>query len=380
MKNAFYLLLGGFLFLSLQSCEDNIDQAIHHYTSEELEVLTQYLDLPEETFNYTIVSNFGSSAPTDLPFHKATLGRVLFYDNMLSVDESTSCASCHHQEKAFADDVKFSEGLKGQIGTRNSLPLGNTIGFVKYYGTDLSFPVGQFSWDESKASINEQSKAAITSPIEMGHDMASLVQKLKEQDYYQVLFKKVYGPGNITEDFVLDAVTEFVNSFSSRNSDFDKGVSQSGDAYAYMDILSESANNGKELFNANCGSCHDPNHNAIIMTAANNGLDLEYEDKGMGSNSYNPSLDGVFKVPSLRNIELTGPYMHDGRFETLEEVIDHYSTGIKDHENLNHFLKVGNQPIRFNFSESDKQDLVAYLESLTDVDFVTAEKYSNPFK
>jgi cytochrome c peroxidase len=380
MKNVFYFLVGGFLFFTMQSCADKIDETLHHYTTEEYEVLTRNLNLPEGTYDYSIVTNIPLNIDTDLPFHKATLGRVLFYDKMLSVDESTSCASCHQQKLAFADDVKFSEGLEGLIGTRNSLPLGNTIGFVRYYGTDLSFPSGQFSWDESKPSINDQSKAAITSPIEMGHDMWDLVDKVNKEDYYQVLFKKVYGGEGATEGNILDALTEFVNSFSSRESAFDKAVAASGSPYNELSMLSQSENKGRELFNTSCGNCHDVNHNAIIMTAANNGLDMLYVDKGMGEKTSDPNYDGVFKVPSLRNIELTGPYMHDGRFETLEEVINHYSEGIVNHKNLNQFLKVGSQAKKLNFSNSDKQSLVDYFGTLTDNEFITDVKYSDPFK
>ena len=380
MKNAFYLLIGGFLFLSLQSCTDKIDETLHHYTADEFEILTRNLNLPEGTFDYSLVTNRPVFTDTDLPFHKATLGRVLFYDNLLSLDESKSCASCHKQSIAFADEVQFSEGLEEQIGTRNSLALGNTIGFVKYYGTDLTVPSGQFSWDESKPSINEQSKAAIVSPIEMGHDMWTLVDIINKQDYYKVLFKKVYGSQGATEANILDALTEFVNSFSSRESRFDHAVAETGNARTYLPLLSNSENNGRELFNTSCGNCHDVNHNAIIQTAANNGLDVVYADQGMGNKTNDPSYDGVFKVPSLRNIELTGPYMHDGRFETLEDVIEHYSTGIKNHNNLHQFLRSGNQPVKFNFSNTDKSDIIAYLHSLTDNDFVTAEKYSDPFK
>lgn len=380
MKNAFYILLGGFLLFSIQSCTDSVESTVHHYSSDEYELLTQKLNLPEETFDYSIVTNIQIQRDEDLPFHKATLGRVIFYDKLLSVDESTSCASCHKQEAAFADDVKFSEGLQGKIGTRNSLPLGNTIGFVKYYGTDLNIPTGQFSWDGSQETINTQSEAAITNPIEMGHDMFNLVTKMSEQDYYQVLFKKVYGNEGVTEANILDAVTEFVNSFSSRKSPFDEGVAETRSPYYELPTLSASANRGRELFNNTCNSCHDPNHNAIIMTAANNGLDLLYEDKGMGTKFSDSNLDGVFKVPSLRNIELTGPYMHDGRFETLEEVIDHYSSGIKNHKNLHQFLKNNNQAKSFAFTSTQKEDLVEYMKSLTDVDFVTTEKYSDPFK
>ena len=380
MKNVFYLLLGGFIILSTQSCTDKIDESLHHYTEAEYEILTRNLTIPEGTYDYSIVTNRRIERDPDLPFHKATLGRVLFYDKMLSVDESTSCASCHHQELAFADNVKFSEGLKGRIGTRNSLPLGNTIGFVRYYGTDLQVPSGQFSWDESQVSINDQSRAAIVSEIEMGHTMSALVDKVKDVDYYQVLFKKVYGTEGINETNLLDAVTEFVNSFSSREAPFDKAVEQSGNILTSQSLFSESEDNGRSLFNQNCGTCHDVNHNAIILTAANNGLDLVYEDKGMGAKTSNPIYNGVFKVPSLRNIELTGPYMHDGRFETLEEVVDHYSNGIRNHDNLHSSLKIGFQAKKFNFSNTEKQDLVAYLKTLTDQEFITAVKYSDPFK
>ncbi|MDF1695824.1 MAG: cytochrome c peroxidase [Saprospiraceae bacterium] len=380
MKNVFYLLFGGFLFMSLHSCTDKLDESLHHYTDEEFEILTRTLNIPEGTYDYSIVTNIPIQTNPDLPFHKATLGRVLFYDKMLSVDESTSCASCHKQELAFADDSKFSEGLNGQIGTRNSLPLGNTIGFVRYYGTDLQIPSGQFSWDESKVSINEQSKAAIVSPIEMGHDMWDLVQSVNEQDYYQVLFKKVYGNQGATQENILDALTEFVNSFSSRESLFDQAVAQTNNVYNNSPLFSDSQNNGKALFNTHCGNCHDVNHNAIIMTAANNGLDMVYEDKGMGEKTSDPNYNGVFKVPSLRNIELTGPYMHDGRFETLEEVIEHYSTGIVNHPNLHNFLKNGNSAQKFNFTTENKRDLVEYLKTLTDDVFIADVKYSDPFK
>ena len=380
MKNLFYLIFGGFVFITLHSCADKVDNTIFHYNTDEYEILTRTLDLPQETFNYNIVNNLGTFQSTELPFHKATLGRVLFYDKALSVDGSTSCASCHKQRLAFADETNFSVGLDGQIGTRNSLPLGNTIGFVKYYGTDLTIPSGQFSWDEGQESINNQSRAAIESSIEMGHNMYDLAQDLKNYDYYQILFEKVYGKNGITETNILDAVTEFVNSFSSRESPFDEGVLSVGSPYYELPTLSAAENNGRNLFNNNCGSCHDPNHNAIVMTAANNGLDMVYEDKGMGTKFNDSSLNGVFKVPSLRNIELTAPYMHDGRFATLEDVVDHYSNGIQNHENLHFELKSGSQAKKFNFSADDKADLVAYLKTLTDQAFIAEVKWSDPFK
>lgn len=384
MKNIIYLFLVAVFCISIQSCADKVDEAVYHYTQEEYELLSQKLDLPEKTYDYTQVTNRPIPGfNPDLPFHKSTLGRVLFYDKMLSIDGSTSCASCHQQSAAFADTEKFSEGLESQIGKRNSLPLGNTIGFVKYYGTDLSVQTGFFSWDESFMTIDEQSTAAITSPVEMGHNMWDLTQMLREREEYQILFEKAYGPNQITEANLTDAITSFVNSMSSRESKFDQSLAANPnafDVFTDFSLFSDSENRGKELFNNNCSTCHGSSHNSIVLSSANNGLDMNYEDKGVGAKQNASHLNGVFKVPSLRNIELTGPYMHDGRFASLEEVIEHYSTGVKNHENLSQFLKTGNQAKKFDFSSTDKQDLINYLQTLTDDVFVAEVKYTDPFK
>lgn len=389
MKKSLVLLVSFVACLSFQSCTDTKDEVVYHYDSDEIEFLKETLDLPEETYNYTLVTNRPiPGANPDLPFHKATLGRVLFYDKELSIDGSTSCASCHKQSAAFADNEKLSEGLDGQVGTRNSLPLGNTIGFVRYYGTDLTFQSGFFSWDEKFESIDDQSKAAITSSVEMGHSMWELATKIKADKKYQILFDKAYGESAITEANILDAITEFVNSFSSRESKFDKSIPappnsfQAADIFVDFDGFSDSENRGKKLFNENCSSCHGSSHNAIVLSSANNGLDMVYADKGRGAKEGEAFLNGVFKVPSLRNIELTGPYMHDGRFSSLEEVVNHYSEGIQDHENLSPFLRnnATQKAIKMNFSDSNKEDIVNYLKTLTDTDFVTAEKWSDPFK
>ncbi len=390
MKKSFFLLISFVACFSFQSCTDTKDSEVFHYTSDEIELLKQTLNLPDETHDYTLVTNVPVQGfNPDLPFHKATLGRVLFYDKELSIDGSTSCGSCHLQAAAFADNEKFSEGLDGQVGTRNSLPLGNTIGFVRYYGTDLQFQSGFFSWDEKFETIDDQSKAAITSSIEMGHSMWELAAQIKADEKYQVLFDKAYGGSNqITEANILDAITEFVNSFSSRESKFDQSIPtpastfQTADVFADFEAFSSSENRGKKLFNNNCSNCHGSSHNAIVLSSANNGLDMTYADKGRGGNAGQEHLNGVFKVPSLRNIELTGPYMHDGRFTSLEEVVDHYSEGVQNHENLSQFLKnsATQSALKMNFDATDKEDLVNYLKTLTDTDFVTAEKWADPFK
>ncbi len=379
MKNFILLFFAGFFIISFQSCADKIDTKEYHYTDDEYAILSKTLNLPTKTYQYPVATNFQvipNENGNDPVYHKATLGRVLFYDKMLSADGSTSCASCHHQENAFADPRAVSQGIDGKEGTRNALPLGNTIGFVRYYGTDLASQFGNFAWDESKESIAKQSEAAITNPVEMAHDMYALVDEIKNQDYYQVLFKKAYGENQITKANILDALQEFVNTMTAGNSKFDKGLKTRFSADLNFDNFTASENRGKQVYNQYCSACHGRLHNAIVNSYDNNGLDLVYEDKGVGGWSHKASEMGTFKVPSLRNIELTAPYMHDGRFSTLEEVVEHYSTGIKSHQNLSYLLPVGG----FKFSDQQKIDLVNYLKTLTDNEFVQNVKFSDPFK
>jgi len=378
MENTLKLLTFCCAIFLISSCTDKVDEEYHHYTQEEYETITQQLDLPLETYKYPVLTSFGTVSAGNA-YHLATLGRVLFYDKKLSIDGTISCASCHRQEAAFADNVQFSDGINGQITARNSLPLGNTIGFVKYYGTDLTTQAGFFAWDESNASINLQSRAAIINPVEMGHNMSDIVQEVSEEPHYQILFKKAYLDNVINEERVLTAITEFINSISSRESRFDDALSQANQQVSIdFDQFTSSENNGKRVFNQHCSSCHSQTHTAIAQSSANNGLDMVYADKGMGNN-LGATYNGVFKVPSLRNIAKTSPYMHDGRFATIEEVIEHYSTGIKQHENLSDMFDLPSQS-GFNFTEEEKLDLKHYLLTLTDQNLLTEAKYADPFK
>ena len=357
-----------------------------NYTDDEYAIISQSLNLPISIFDYTpdfSNNSFshlgGSNALSKRANHKAALGRVLFYDTRLSINDKVSCASCHKQELAFADDVAFSEGFNGQRTIRNSLPLGNTIGFETAYGG--SFSRAQFGWDESNHDIASQSRAAILSEIEMGLNMVQLEQKLRNDKVYEILFEKAYGEKGIEEHKILNALEEFVNRIVSKNSRFDV---QSRDIetgiFEPFVGFTEVENLGKEIFNNNCGRCHSFDHTLTTKAVANNGLDLEYEDKGVGERTGLRDDHGVFKIPFLRNIALTAPYMHDGRFSTLREVIDHYSEGIKDHENLDHELIKNGKPKNMKFTESQKTALEAYLLTLTDPSVASEEKYSDPFK
>jgi cytochrome c peroxidase len=388
MKNTLFGFIGLLLLaISIQSCGDDIADTFKDYTDEEYAIISQRLNLPNEVLEYSsnfeddfFINHLGEedirSRRSD---HKATLGRVLFYDKKLSINESISCSSCHKQDLGFADDVGFSEGFEGELTTRNSLALGNTIGFETAYGGGTGRAL--FSWDESNQDISSQSKAAIISEIEMGLDMASLVDRIEKDDAYPILFKKVYGDSKIMEHRVLDAIEEFVNSIVSSESKFDEeSMKHNGDVFSNFDGYSKEENLGKETYLLNCASCHSLDHMFTSKALANNGLDLDYEDKGVGGRTNEPDKYGVFKIPFLRNIELTGPYMHDGRFASLRDVIDHYSEGIANHPNLDGELRDGSQAEKMNFTEEQKVGLEAYLKTLTDEKLKKDVRFSDPFK
>ena len=391
MKHLFqlcFLLIIGFAF---QSCNDEIKTEFKDYTDEEYALLSSVLDLPQGAYDYSPEFDQGFLSQQNVTNidvrksnHKATLGRVLFYDNLLSKNGTISCASCHKQELAFADDVSLSEGFEGGLTLRNSLPLGNTIGFETSYGGGSSFVVqsAQFGWDEANENLEEQSVAAITSEIEMGLHMQEALNLVKEQDYYKVLFNKAYGTELARESLMLDAIQEFVNSIVSADSKFDQAKMETrGGLFFDFDAFTTEENRGKQLYNNSCANCHSFDHQFTAVAIANNGLDMIYEDKGVGEVTGRPFDNGVFKVPFLRNIELTAPYMHDGRFETLEDVVEHYSSGIQDHENLHFNLKNNNNSSpNMNFSDQDKSDLVAYLKTLTDETLLADVRFSDPFK
>lgn len=379
------LLLCAFV---LSAClKDEVNVSITHYTQEELQTLRQYLNLPEFRDRYSVdlaehLVSRGAVTP-GINDAKATLGRVLFYDTKLSLTEETSCASCHDQRLAFSDDKAFSEGINGQVTKRNSLPLAAAANFTSSYDNPNSFgPAVGFFWDERATSISGQSELTIQDDIEMGMDLDDLTVRLSGVDYYEVLFRRAYGDESVTKDRILDAIEEFVNAFVSTNSRFDEGMNMVGFEGQDFPNFTEEENMGKALFMENCSSCHAPDMSSPTgRNVANNGLDLVYEDKGMGELFPDGLMNGVFKVPFLRNVELTGPYMHDGRFDTLEEVIEHYSTGIQNHDNLADELRNANGTARkFNFTTEEKAALVAFLKTVTDHSFAEDHRYSDPFK
>ena len=364
-----------------------------YYDAQDYALLSQYLNLPEKPDNYQsqLPTHLTASglAPRPVDQDKAILGRVLFYDKNLSADKTISCASCHKQELAFADNAKVSKGVFGRVGERNSIALGSVLNFSAYYGTDLFGSAGiPFFWDNRANTASEQNIASMTNPKEMDMSHSAIVSAVQTQPYYEPLFRMAFGSGEVTSDRVSQAIAEFVNAIGSYNSKFDHeaektiGYNVYGNSeYLKFDGFTSAENHGKQLYLENCASCHSPLQGRPPKMKANNGLDALTADAGVGGITYLEQDMGMFKVPLLRNIALTAPYMHDGRFATLEEVVEHYNSGIQNHPNLSPELRFGgNIPKKMNLSDTDKKDLIAFLKTLTDEGLLADVRFSDPFK
>lgn len=270
------------------------------------------------------------------------LGRDLFYDPILSLDNTISCASCHSQTHAFADhNGAFSSGVGGTLGTRNSPSISN----LAWYPS--------FMWDGGVNHIEVFSIAPITNPLEMKETIANVLVKLNAQESYRKKFRKAYNATTITDQKLFQALSQYMAMIVSANSKYDKF--REGKT-----SLSAGEQEGLALFQAKCASCHtEPLF--TDFTFRNNGLDATFTDLGRGHITQNPNDNGKFKVPSLRNVELTYPYMHDGRFFTLSQVMDHYSSGIQDSPTRDASLADG-----IPMTASEKQKIILFLKTLTD--------------
>lgn len=389
----FFLALFG-LGLFVSSCGESDIKVTHkYYEDADYELMSQYLNIPSLPLDYTLdfPDYYPSGAASSFDADKVTLGRVLFYDKNLSEDREVSCASCHSQETAFSDNKTFSDGTNGNQSARNSLALGSVFSFNEYYGTSMgSFGAIPFLWDNRAPDAATQARMALEDENEMGLSIHDLVDRVNENPYYEPLYKYAYGYGEMTEGNLMDAIAQFIGSIATFGSKYDDGLdmvhAQQGNVTANtlqttnLPNFTASENLGKVLYSQNCSSCHGYLLNIPAVTSANNGLATSYEDSGIGGVTGIGSDIGKFKVPTLRNIALTHPYMHDGSLATLEDVVEHYSSGIQAHPNLSSDLKNGGQPRQMNFSAEEKQALVDFLHTLTDPDLLAAEKYSDPFK
>ncbi len=288
----------------------------------------------------------------------ATLGRVLFYDKLLSANNQISCSSCHEQGRGFSDGNRLSIGFLGGRTPRHSMGLSN----ARYYGPD------RFFWDERAASLEAQVLLPIQDPVEMGETLQNVVSKIQATSYYPGLFDAAFGSPQISSDRVANALAQFIRSMVSYRSKFDVGVTNGFANFSTQEEL------GRQLFNSrrtNCSACHATNLQ-ILDRARNTGLDAVTTDVGAG--------DGRFKSPSLRNVAVRPPFMHDGRFTTLNEVVSFYNSGVQNHPNLDNRLRNNGQPIRMNLSAAEQLALVAFLQTLTDPSFLVAQEFSDPFQ
>lgn len=357
------------------------------------------LNLPATPFDYAslnlpshFTTNAGGPLPTSIngtdntpttnPITNdgATLGRVLFYDKKLSANGTIACASCHKQDKGFSDDAILSLGFNGGTTGRHSMTLINS----RFYQR------GRFFWDERATTLEEQVLMPFQDPVEMGMTLEQVVSKVQEQTYYPELFQKAFGSTEITSDKISKALAQFVRSIVSFSSKYDQGRAMVASPGANFPNFTTEENTGKNIFfqtipngGGACFGCHTTE--AFISAnpgPQNNGLDAtSTTDLGAGTVFNNPIFIGRFKTTSLRNIELTAPYMHDGRFATLEQVVEHYNSGIKAHPTLSPALTDANgNPVQLNLTSSEKAALVAFLKTLTDNSVSTETKWSNPFK
>ena len=377
------IILLAIVAFSFTAClKDDIQKVTKSYPEDDYALLTQYLKLPEEPFDYTVQlpSHLGGF-PVFVDQHQATLGRVLFYDKNLSSNGKVSCASCHKAEFAFGDNAAKSQGVATDRTSRNSLSLAAFPSFSGHYN---SFGGGRLFWDERVFSVFEQAEQSFLNPLEMGAGhMDEVVARMQQQPYYDILMNKAFPGDNFStdRDKVLMAIQAFVHALGTTDSRFDQELNERFDQFSDFRGFSAAENQGKTLFNNNCQSCHNLGSSInTFLTVANNGLEMDYKDPGVGGISGMPTDMGVFKIPMLRNIALTAPYMHDGRFATLEEVVEHYSTGVENHPNLNELLRVNGSPRHLNLTEVEKKALVAFLHTLTDAESLQHERFSDPFK
>lgn len=328
-----------------------------------------------DTAPYTL--DFGGLPEPELPADNplteqgVKLGRMLFYETRLSGDNSLACASCHKQENAFTDTNRFSTGIDGLDGHRQAMSAVNML-----WNTNGYF------WDGRAQKLRDQSIIPIQDVLEMNETMENVVEKLEQDTLYTHQFFRAFGSEDISSYRIGLALEQFMNSIVSYRSKYDLFLD--GEA-----TFTEEEELGMELFfeeynpyfpetsGADCGHCHG-GKNFSSQEYMNNGLDSIYNDDGRYDVTGLESDRGAMKVTTLRNIELTPPYMHDGRFNTLEEVIDHYNEGLRNNASLNPALAM-TMGTGLMLNETDKDALIAFLKTLTDTSLIQDSRYASPF-
>ncbi len=286
------------------------------------------------------------------------LGRKLFYDGQLSRNGIVSCGFCHQQPSAFTQhghDV--SHGVDDRLGKRNSMAISNVIWQKTFF------------WDGGVNHLDFVPLNALENPVEMDETLENILKKLNQSPAYQLEFKEAFQTEEITSTHFLSALSQFMASLITANSRYDRYVRQEGEKLTSEELT------GLSLFKKNCNSCHATD----LFTDGsyrNNGVTTDYRfDKGREEITLQVNDRGKFKVPTLRNIEYTDPYMHDGSIATLEEVLDHYTDGVKDSPTLDPVLK-SNGKLGITLTDADKKNIIAFLKTLTDNEFIAEKRFS----
>lgn len=314
-------------------------------------------------YHFTYPSYFGnrihipSNNPTTAEGVK--LGRMLFYEKALSANSKVSCATCHRQELAFTDGRTFSKGIDSVGTVRNSMSLVNLLW------------VNHFFWDGRVEGLEQQASIPLEHPHEMGQPLKVSAARLQQTALYPPLFRQAFGSDTINGDRIARALAQFERTLISANSRYDQYLQgtyrPSAEEQRGIDLFFNSSR-------TSCGHCHD-GPKTFSELYHNNGLDTLPKDLGREVVTGQPYDKGRFRVVTLRNIALTAPYMHDGRFKSLNEVVDHYGEHIAQSATLSPFLQ--HMPV---LTVQEKNDLVAFLNMLTDSSFIKDDRFSDPFK
>ncbi|MDN5287492.1 MAG: Cytochrome-c peroxidase [Mucilaginibacter sp.] len=327
-------------------------------------------------YNFVYPANFGNriQIPADNPTTKqgVYLGRMLFYETKLSANNTLSCSSCHEQRKAFTDGRAFSPGVDHVLTSRNSMSLVNLLWGRKFF------------WDGRATGLEEQASTPLTNPHEMGQSLEASAKKLSQTPAYPALFKLVYGDEDINGNRITKAIAQFERTLISANSRYDqylrKAYQLTADELKGMELFNNAPQPDKGIRGANCAHCHG-GVKTYMELFHNNGLDSIPKDAGIGALTGLAADRGRFKVPTLRNITLTAPYMHDGRFKTLDEVVDHYSEHIQESASLSAFLRgESNEPggQSLKLLPREKKQIIAFLNMLTDSAFINNPDFTDP--
>lgn len=345
MRLFILIVFGQFLCLSCTSD----DKEVYMPKPLRLEVPSNFPDM---------VYDLNNNPLTEAGFE---LGKKLFYDGKLSANNAIPCAFCHEQAFAFTHHGHtLSHGVNGGIGFRNSQPLQN-LAFQR-----------EFMWDGAASHLDMQPIIPITSDLEMGETLSGVVEKLKGDSYYKRQFARAFEDGEINTSNMLKALSQFMVMMVSSNSKYDKYVRNEDDV-----SLSTLELDGLNAFKDKCASCHATDL-FTDHTYRNNGLSINprLNDKGRFGVMENPEDLYKFKVPSLRNAEYSFPYMHDGRFETLEAVLNFYDGGMVDNGNVDDILKREDGSFGITLSDYEKESIIAFLKTLTDNEFLNDKRFS----